>query len=59
MEPSIRNMSYSAVKPVRLAVILAKVGRGTAAAGSAAAANKADRRRQESEMVSRLAMGNR
>jgi hypothetical protein len=54
MEPSIRQLSYAPVKPNRLAVILAKLGKGAAAAGGPAGQGRSERRRMEAEAVSRL-----
>ncbi|KAL1413544.1 Rab GTPase-binding exocyst subunit S15 [Vanrija albida] len=51
MEPSIRQLSYAAVRPARLSAILAKLAKGAQAAGATA---KAERRRVEAESVSRL-----
>jgi len=51
MEPSIRQLSYSAIKPARLATILAKLSAGSQAAGIY---SKAERRREESAQVARL-----
>lgn len=51
MEPAIRDLSYRAVKPPRLAAILLKLARGAQAQG---AAQKAERRRNESDQVSRV-----
>ncbi|WVQ82288.1 hypothetical protein IAT38_004416 [Cryptococcus sp. DSM 104549] len=55
MEPSIRSMSYQAVKPLRLAMILAKLGKGASAMGGQANMFKAERRRGEADSVARLA----
>ncbi|WWD17361.1 hypothetical protein CI109_101802 [Kwoniella shandongensis] len=55
MEPSIRSMSYSTVKPIRLAVILAKLGKGAYMTGGQANVFKAERRRQEADDVAKLA----
>lgn len=56
MEPSIRSLSYSAVKPSRLSAILAKLGRlpppGTRQ--SMQLVERSQRRRQEAEQVARL-----
>lgn len=55
MEPSIRQMSYAAVKPMRLATVLAKLGKGAAASGgSASTIMKVERRRKEADEVARL-----
>lgn len=51
LEPSIRTGSYAAVKPIRLAVILAKLGKGAAATGGAAGQGRAERRRREADQV--------
>lgn len=55
METSIRQMSYAAVRPIRLAVILVKLGKGAAAAGGPAAMGQSDRRRREADEVAKLA----
>lgn len=54
MEPSIRNMSYAPVKPVRLATILGKLSKGAAMQGGPVHGQRADRRRREADEVSRL-----
>jgi hypothetical protein len=59
MEPSIRQMSYAAVKPIRLAVILAKLGKAAAIAGGPVGQGKAERRRREADEVAKLANGGR
>lgn len=51
MEPSVRHLSYAAVKPQKLSVILNKLAAGSMAMGSTA---KAERRRAEAEAVARL-----
>ncbi|WVF71415.1 hypothetical protein IAT40_006219 [Kwoniella sp. CBS 6097] len=55
MEPSIRSMSYSSVKPIRLAVILAKLGKAAAVTGGQNGMIKAERRRREADEVAKLA----
>ncbi|WVR07118.1 hypothetical protein IAU60_004159 [Kwoniella sp. DSM 27419] len=55
MEPSIRSMSYASVKPIRLAVILAKLGKAAAASGGGANMAKAERRRREADEVAKIA----
>ncbi|OCF42940.1 hypothetical protein I317_03292, partial [Kwoniella heveanensis CBS 569] len=55
MEPSIRSMSYSSVKPIRLAVILAKLGKAAAITGGQNGMLKAERRRREADEVAKLA----
>ncbi|WVQ72415.1 hypothetical protein IAR50_001967 [Cryptococcus sp. DSM 104548] len=55
MEPSVRSVSYSSVKPLRLAMILAKLGKAAAAQGGQANLFKAERRRGEADEVARLA----
>ncbi|WVQ99360.1 hypothetical protein IAU59_006493 [Kwoniella sp. CBS 9459] len=55
MEPSIRSMSYSSVKPIRLAVILAKLGKAAAVTGGQHGMIKAERRRMEADQVAKLA----
>lgn len=55
MEPSIRNGSYAAVKPIRLAVILTKLSKGAAVLGGPIHGNRAERRRREADEVARLA----
>ncbi|KAL7421699.1 Rab GTPase-binding exocyst subunit S15 [Cryptotrichosporon argae] len=55
MEPSIRQLSYAAVKPARLSIILAKLGKAAQMAGGPAGQGKAERRRVEAEQVYRLA----
>lgn len=54
LEPSIRQGSYSAVKPVRLAIILMKLSRAAAQVGGTAGVTRSERRRREAEMVSQL-----
>ncbi|RSH87449.1 hypothetical protein EHS25_003359 [Saitozyma podzolica] len=55
MESSIRQTSYAAVRPMRLAVILAKLGKGAAVMGGPAGQGRADRRRREADEVAKLA----
>ena len=55
MEPSIRQMSYAAVRPIRLAVILAKLAKAAAVTGGPAGQGKAERRRREADEVAKLA----
>ncbi|TYJ55946.1 hypothetical protein B9479_003331 [Cryptococcus floricola] len=55
MEPSVRSVSYPSVKPLRLAMILAKLGKAAAAHGGQANLFKAERRRGEADEVARLA----
>jgi hypothetical protein len=55
MEPSIRQMSYAAVRPVRLANILLKLSRGAAAMSGPAALGRSERRRREADEVAKLA----
>ncbi|WWC70274.1 uncharacterized protein I206_104224 [Kwoniella pini CBS 10737] len=55
MEPSIRSMSYPSVKPIRLAVILAKLGKAHALGGVQSSMVKAERRRREADEVAKLA----
>ncbi|WWC89397.1 uncharacterized protein L201_004321 [Kwoniella dendrophila CBS 6074] len=55
MEPSIRSMSYSSVKPIRLAVILAKLGKAHALGNVQSSMVKAERRRREADEVAKLA----
>ncbi|KAK4689058.1 exocyst complex component 6, partial [Tremellales sp. Uapishka_1] len=54
MEPSIRHLSYSAVKPQRLATILAKLGKGAAIGGPNSNYAKSERRRREADEVAKL-----
>ncbi|EJT53129.1 exocyst complex subunit Sec15 [Trichosporon asahii var. asahii CBS 2479] len=51
MEPSVRELSYRAVKSQRLATMLGKLSAGAAAMGNT---SKAERRRAEAETVSRF-----
>lgn len=51
MEPSVRELSYRAVKSQRLATMLGKLSAGAAAMGNN---SKAERRRAEAETVSRF-----
>lgn len=51
MEPSVRQISYKDVKGVKLAAVLTKLAAGAIVSGQQA---KAERRRAEAEMVSRL-----
>jgi hypothetical protein len=51
MEPSIRQLSYGAVKPARLSLILSKLAAGSTALGIH---TKAERRREEAALVARL-----
>lgn len=51
MEPSIRELSYTAIRPQRLAIILNKLAAGAQTAG---VSSKADRRRAEADQVARM-----
>lgn len=51
MEPSVRQLSYQAVKPQKLATMLGKLSAGASAMGSP---THAERRRVEAETVSRF-----
>lgn len=42
------------VKPIRLAIILAKLGKAAAVAGGPAAMGKSERRRREADEVAKL-----
>lgn len=55
MEPSIRSMSYPSVKPLSLAMILAKLSKAASSQGGQANMFKAARRRGEADEVARLA----
>ncbi|KAL0250527.1 hypothetical protein I308_102705 [Cryptococcus tetragattii IND107] len=55
MEPSIRSMSYPSVKPLSLAMILAKLGKAASSQGGQTNMFKAERRRGEADQVARLA----
>lgn len=55
MESSIRSMSYASIRPLRLAVVLAKLSKGAAAIGGPAMSAKAERRRKEADEVAKLA----
>jgi hypothetical protein len=55
LEPSIRQGTYAAVKPVRLAIILAKLARGLGTVPTSQAQQRADRRRREADQVGALA----
>lgn len=50
-EPSVRQISYKAVKPTQLAAVLTKLAAGAIVSGQS---NKAERRRAEAETVARL-----
>ena len=54
MEPSIRSMSYAAVKPARLSVMLLKLSRGLAMGKTPIMQGRADKRRREADEVGRL-----
>ncbi|WVO22126.1 uncharacterized protein IAS62_003451 [Cryptococcus decagattii] len=54
MEPSIRSMSYPSVKPLSLAMILAKLGKAASSQGGQTNVFKAERRRGEADQVARL-----
>jgi hypothetical protein len=56
MEPSIRSLSYAAVKPARLSAILAKLGKPPPPGSrqSLQLAERSQRRRAEAEQVARL-----
>jgi outer membrane protein assembly factor BamB len=54
LEPSIRQSSYAAVKPTRLALVLQKLAKGTAATPGGGAMSRAERRRMEADQVARL-----
>lgn len=51
MEPSVRQLSYRAVQPQKLATMLGKLSAGASATGNA---TKAEKRRVEAETVSRF-----
>lgn len=55
LEASIRQTSYTAVKPLRLSTVLTKLARGTSAVPSSGAMSRAERRRMEADQVARLA----
>ncbi len=55
LEPSIRQLSYSAVNPRKLSIVLLKLSRAAQAVGGPAGSGRAERRRLESESVARLA----
>lgn len=55
MEPSIRSMSYPSVKPLSLAMILAKLEKAASSQGGQTNMFKAERRRGEADQVARLA----
>ncbi|KAK1924132.1 putative rsec15 [Papiliotrema laurentii] len=54
IQPSIRSMSYAPVHPVKLSIILSKLGRAAALRGGPAGQQRAERRRREAEEVARL-----
>ncbi|EIW70745.1 hypothetical protein M231_02602 [Tremella mesenterica] len=54
LEPSIRQMSYSAVQPSKLVIILTKLSRAAHLAGGPANLGRAERRRHEADEVARL-----
>jgi hypothetical protein len=54
LEPSIRQSSYAAVRPTRLALVLQKLAKGTAATPGGGAMSRAERRRMEADQVARL-----
>lgn len=51
MEPSVRQLSYGAVRPSRLAAVLSRLANGAQAAGQV---NKAERLRVEAHAVSQM-----
>lgn len=55
LEPSIRQGNYSAVRPNRLALILAKTSRALGAVPTAQAQGRAEKRRREADAVAALA----
>ncbi|ORX36771.1 putative exocyst complex subunit Sec15 [Kockovaella imperatae] len=54
LEPSIRSISYSAVKPARLSTILLKLSRGFGTSNTTQAQMRAEKRRKEADEVGRL-----
>lgn len=55
LEPSIRQLSYAAVNPRKLSIVLTKLSRASQSNAGPAAMGKAERRRLEAESVGRLA----